>query len=371
MNSKMQNLMRNLIIVIILFGSWWVWRGQAYSEPLEKTFPHGLIVASHNVLVNLVYNPSKQTYEKQGEIILPDRLTKPLRGFTKIIGIVSCDNYIFVSTEYEVLKINGKFEKIGTKKFEKIGALATDNKSIFISAENSFIALDKNLRELNRVELGKNAHDILIYRDTAYLLDDMMIPFFLFRVNIENPKNIQIKQKIEFTDINAHLYTQWLNPGLDQWAVLYEYGHRGGYGQVILVYSINDGNEPLAGQKTFSCRRIPEVKMEGLSIRGITNLPPIWAIVRDVKDKYYLAQISSENNKIAFLKLLELTDIATDEKIIIKRREDYLFIASDAYLARPQIATLKIINVREPTEIIHSEDLRKFNVFSVINILPY
>ncbi|MBA7510480.1 hypothetical protein ES705_02465 [subsurface metagenome] len=357
-NSKTKILVGILIIGIIVVGGWWIWKEQAYLEPLERTFPHGLIVASQNGLANLVYNPSNQTYEKQAGIIL-----------SGITGIVRYDNHIFVSTENEVLKLDSKFEKLNSKKFGDISAIAIDNKNIFISADSSFIALDKNLEELNRVKLEhngwqKNAHDILIYKNTAYLLDNIMRPLFLFRVNIENPRNIQITERITFHGINAHLDAQWLNPKLTQWLVLQSYGHRGGSGKVVHIYPMDKDKEILATQEIFSHRRIPEEKEGGLDIRGITDIPPIWAVVEDTEKKYYLAQVSSDDNKISFSNVLDLDSIHPYRKVIIKHNDNYLFIV-------PKYHSLVIIDVEQQPKIVLSKDLGKFNVRAIIDILPY
>ena len=339
---------------------------------------HNLIVASQNGIVNLAYNSSTQTYEQQAEIIL-----------SGVTGIVSIDNYIFAITEDEILNLNNKLEKLNSKKFTSIGrgAIATDKKNIFISADNSFIALDKNLKELSRVRLEynkwpeKNAHNILIYNNTAYLLDNIVWPLFIFRVNVENPKNIQITEKIEFAGINAHLDRQWLNPELNQWLVLQSYGHSGGIGQNVYIYPMDKGTERIASQKIFSHLRIEEAKKQGFQINGITPLPPIWAVIQDPPSvwtttqdedgKYYLAQVKSENNKVSFSNLFNLEKIGSYRgdvaSVIVRRKGDYLFIA-------PITGNLlQIINIKQKPKVIFSDQLTEseYNIRAIIDILPY
>jgi hypothetical protein len=458
MNSKTRILIGILIIGIVVISGLWICKDRAYPEPLKRTFPQGLIVASQNGLVNLVYNPSKQMYEKQAEVALSDIIKE----------VVVLDNYIFISLRNKVLRFDSRLEKSISKKFGKIGTLATDNKNIFVAAEGSFIVLTKDLEELDRVKLEfngytrpeKNAHDILIYKNTAYLLDNIMRPLFLFRVNIQDPKNIQITEKIKFHGINAHLDEQWLNPELNQWLIIQSYGHRGGYGQTVHIYSMDEGKEPLTTKKIFSSivreeyyditldegivkidkvkgnyvtderinitlvkpqevdltikifskwnniiytenialnknrtsylvtgynkerHNIPiktvEVysngklihkgsfyKEKGFKIRGITNLPPVWAIIQDREENYYLTQVKSENNKVLFSNLLDLDDIDTYKKVIIKHKDNYLFVAPE------NRRLLKIIDIEQQPKVILSKDLSEFNVRAIIDILPY
>lgn len=460
--AKIIKIFAIVLVGVILISGLWIWKEQP-SEPLEKTFPHGgIIIASQNGLVNLVYNPSNQTYEKQAEIILPN-----------ITGIVRYDNYIFVSTKNEVLRFNSKLKKSASQNVGEVGAMRADNRSIFVAANGSFIVLDKNLKELSKVELKlrlygqkKNAHDILIYENTAYLLDNIVMPLFLFRVNIEDRKNIRITEQIHFAEIGAHLPGQWLNPTLNQWLVLLLWGHRGGGGKDVLVYPMDRGSELLFRQRirtvgwwelghyeivhdkgivqiervmgayigdkrinitlvkpqevaltikifpkgsdaiytenitldedrpsylvTGYSEKHPHIpistieihsdeglihkgnfyKEKGFIVRSITNLPPIWAIIEE-GGRYYLAQVESKDDEVLFSKLLELDDIATYRKIIIKQKNEYLFVASDAHFTKNQIPVFKIINTTEPTKIIHSEDLRKFGIETIIDILPY
>jgi hypothetical protein len=363
------------ILIIAVIGGLWIWEDQAYADSTEATFPQGLIVASQNGLVGLVYDPSKQTYQKQAEIALSDTI-KGGRVYPE--QIVAFDNYIFVRLGNKILRFNRKLEKSISKKCGKIGALATDGKSILVAAERSLIILNENLEELDRVgfEFGevykyaeKDVHDILIHENTAYLLDDVVTPLFLFRVNIKDPKHIRVTERIEFDDVNAHLDRQWLNVELGQWIVIQSYCSQMGSGQVVHIYSMRGGKKELAKEEVYCFqgmpRGIPGEKGVGIEIIGITDLPPILAIVRDAEEKYHLSQINSENNKISFSSVIDLDDFRTFREVIIKRKDNYLFVA-------PMGGTLlRIIDVGRQPKIVFSEDLRQYNIREVADILPY
>jgi hypothetical protein len=332
----------------------------------ETASPHGLIVASRDRLVNLVYNPSNHTYEKEAEIILSD-ITGGMTG--DITGIVSCDNYIFVTTDHQVFRVSSEFKESVSMMIPKLGKeLATDNRNIFICDDEFFVARDKDLRELSRVGVfmaWARVDDILIYENTAYILDDILMPVLFYRVNIENPNNIQISEKLSFETVNGHLEDQWLNPELDQWFVLERYAHMGGAGQVVHIYSMSGGKEPLAIQEIYrAANTIPTPTVEGVFIRGITELPPIWAVVQDKEGEHYLAQVDSENNSVSFSNFLHLDDLDAGEKIIIKRKDDYLFIAPE------HGDLLKVVYIGEgQARIILSANLREFDVTGIIDLL--
>jgi len=269
----------------------------------------------------------EMTYKKEKKINLPD-----------VKGAVSLDNYIFVNSEGEIIKINDKLEKTISKKFKNCGAMATDGTNLFISADNSFIALDENLKELSRVNLfeafkrEKNAHDIIIYNGTAYLLDNCIIPMYILRMDIRNPGNIELKEKIIIEDINPHLVCQWLNPELDRWAIVQAYSHRGGNGQNVRIFSMKEGKEECSKQRIFESLNFRKSKKEGTRIKAVTALPPTWALVQSVEDKYQLAGINSKNGKISFSKFLDLNELnmhktSSSARFIIKRAGNYLLIS--------------------------------------------
>lgn len=214
------------------------------SKSLKVLPRHNLIMATQKGLIKLEYDPKYKNYAVKEEDTL-----------SGINSIVSCDKYIFCITRNRVVKFNDKLKKTFSKEFNNINSLATDSKNVFISADESFIALDKNLKELSRLELEgkKKADDIIIYKNNAYLLDNFAITLYLFRVNIANPKNMQIDQRIKFVEVNAHLEDQWLNPEFDQWMVTESFSRWGGQGKNVHIFSMKEG-KMISKQQIFNNR---------------------------------------------------------------------------------------------------------------------
>jgi len=328
----------------------------------RRDSPEGLVLVHREGLVALAYPTENGTCDKRAEL--------PLQGAR---AVIACGDIIFVSTEDELLVFDRTFAQSTSRKFGKMGAIATDGQNVFVGADGSFIALSRDLQELDRVRLefegpvhpDKNAHDILIYGDTAYLLDNIMGPLYLFRADIKDPTNLQIQESIVFQGINAHLERQWLNPELNQWCVVQSFAHRGGSGKIVHIYRMDEGKEQTAAQAIFSQLRIPEKKEEGFDIKGATHSPPIWAAVQDVEEKYYLARVESTDNRLSFSDLFQLHFSDRHRDIILRRRDDYLFIA-------PKFGSLLyIISVEQHPTILLSKDLKEDHIEAIVDILPY
>lgn len=389
-----ETIRRVFILVCVIIGLQ-VCKEQAYSESDSAVNPFNLVVASSEGLVKLRYNLLIQAYEKQAE-----------RAVSGIINIIKCDGYYFVNAGGELLRLDEGLNKTISKKFEKISALTSDSKNIYISAEKCLIVLDKDLKELSRVKLefngySKDAHGILIYSNIAYLLDNVMLPLFILRVDTKDPGHIRLMEKIRIEEaIWPHLVGQWLNPSLNQWIVLQSYSGEIGGGVKAHIYPIDKGAEELASQKINSVSIYPENKKEGYLIKGIISLPPIWAVVQDFEGKNYLAQVNSDNNEISFTTRLDLDELNTasnnaletspsgpgaSDKIVIKQRGTYLFLAfsfsgsettyDPAHDWRStsgfRSGKLVIIDTKQQPKIIISEVLRKFNIAEIVDILPY
>ena len=333
----------------------------------EGVFPSEIVVATQAGLTKLVFDSAKNSYATENGFFLPN-----------VKSIVSFDGYVFAATESEVIKLNSKLEKVGSKKFEgvkdfpSIGSIATDNKHLFVGAEGSFIALNKELEELSRVDLnfgdffknfkGKNVHDILLYKDTAYLLDNIMYPVYLYRVDIKNPKELKIISDDSIEDIYAHLDGQWLNPEEEQWAVIQSYSHMGGSGQKVHLFPIKEDTGPsykVIDNYTYSTA--PEKKTKGFRIEAVTPLPPVWAVVEDAEDKYYLAQIKSDGNELFFEDFFELSDIAPNTEIVLGNKNNYVFVAPLHEF------TLKLFDVKEiPAKMVLSQNLEELGIIAGI-----
>jgi GUN4-like len=340
------------------------------------------------------YNTYKNYYELANSQIL-DLPANTLKL------IVITKNFIFVTNVNHskklssIVKFNQKLEKLAVVKFKELTAFATNGETLFISSEGDLVSLDQNLKILNRIGLEihyykKNADQILIYQDTAYLLDNIVLPIFVLKADVSDPTNMRISAKIEIQDIYPHLSDQWLNPSLNQWCIIQSYHHRGGGGKNILIYPIDGKDEIIASQSILNYSYIYGAGQEyrGIDILAITQIPPIWAIIIAENRKIFLSKINSEGNKINFDKILEIDNLLTasidldnwvatgnprDLNLVIKQLESYLFIFVNL-CDRPQSKLIILeIQKEEPSLILTQEILTQgianFELLSHIKLL--
>ncbi len=125
------------------------------------------------------------------------------------------------------------------------GALAFAREDVLlVAAEGNLITLDSRFRETGRVSLGlgmtKNGHDILVHGNQALVLDNIVAPIYLFRVDVSDPDNPQILERIlDQKAPNAHLLHQWVDEREKLWAVVRSSYGRAGSSQHILQFDLH------------------------------------------------------------------------------------------------------------------------------------
>lgn len=366
-------------IIIVMLFCFWVLQLPLFAVKNSSDLPKNLIVACQDKILKLVYDASNQKYKKQAEFIFrgANRLTKT-------------DKYIFVISNNEVARLGVNFDKPVSKRFGKIDAIVAAGKYVFISADNSFISLDENLNELNRINIEKNAHDIVFYNNDAYLLDNIMQPLYILKVDVKNPSKLQIVKREDFSGVNAHLDYQWLNPELNQWVVIQSYAHMGGSGQVARIYSTNNAKKEFQTQKIYSETPAYEGREEntwdmdknisGSRILGVTAFTPAFAVIykpenafqkigeKSKKTEYSLCKVDTIGNKITFSDILYLdykSGKRAYDKFIIKQSGNYLFI-----IPQDEIGLTITIVGKNPKSIL-SQEIKEFNSSGVRDILAY
>lgn len=270
-------------------------------DSLNRPLPN-LIVSEGSSIEKYSYEENKKQYERVSS-----------RSLHALSDIVYCGGNIFVTTLNHVLiKMDNNFRPLSSRIFNCIGSMATDGKNIFLSADNSFMVLNTNLATLSQVGLfNKNAHDIIIYENTAYLLDNIVFPIFVFRIDIQNTEEIKIKERNQIEVVNGHLDAHCLKPELNQWLILSSYGIRSGNGQIIYIFPMLNGDcraEQTIYHQGWHQRRNndgnSQENEEGIQIKAMTSLSPVWAIILD--DKYYLAEVKSDETMVSFSKTMFL-----------------------------------------------------------------
>lgn len=214
----------------------------------------------------------------------------------------------------------------------EIAALASSDKTLLISIEGSLISLDRdfNLKDLLDLKINlsfkKNAHDILVHKNSAFLLDNVVEPFNIIKVNIRDPENMGIMKKVIVEEANQHLEAQAINPGADEWLILQTGTTMGGHYQNLIVYSLENCRWKrgfLIGRHRYG------LKKDSVYIKAITASSPPWYVVLK-NGKYFLANIHTDYTRIKYSLILNLgSDINhyRKDKVRIKRHNNHLYIS--------------------------------------------
>ncbi|MBU1218219.1 hypothetical protein KKF34_14385 [Myxococcota bacterium] len=136
-----------------------------------------------------------------------------------------------------------------TKEGFKIGAATIHKNNILIASQGSLIILNAQFKEVSRVDFKlsrqKEGHDIIMNGDEAMILDNVVIPIFLFRVDISNPEKPVLLDRIQDMATWAHLKFQWLDTKSKRWAVLRTSSNRCGTTESILTMDIKTPASPV------------------------------------------------------------------------------------------------------------------------------
>jgi hypothetical protein len=130
----------------------------------------------------------------------------------------------------------------------RIGAAALHQDRMLVAAEGSLIVLDATFRELGRVGLGlgrdKNGHDLLVHGDEVLVLDNIVRPIFMFRIDLQDPAKPRVLASIEDRAPWAHLLYQWIDEPAGLWAVLRSSNGRFGSLQTLLGMNLKRPEVP-------------------------------------------------------------------------------------------------------------------------------
>lgn len=237
---------------------------------------------------------SHWTYHLESQQYVPHSntiLREPSEDWGKFLQLVIFQDSLFMAyfnqgEEYTIARIDG-FPTSGQKAvvptikrtFKSLGAMATDGNYLWVGAEAALMLLDHNLENLDQVSLDigwnsaphKNAHDILIHQNTAYLLDNVCYPILLFQVKLNSTQKLELVRALEVEGVYIHLDHQWLNPSLNQWVIIESGSGSGGEWQHATIFPMD-----LVEESEKLCETIGNI-----DILARTAEPPFWVVIYD------------------------------------------------------------------------------------------
>jgi len=295
--------------------------------------PAGVILSGNGRIFKIVENDN----EDEREPFIMENVDLPLSETGAVFPFGR--GYLVINDRNQLILYNEQLEVVATRKTKPIRTLKVSFPFIYTASESSFIALDHNLKRLSRVKFvfpdiygfEKNVHHIIIHDQVAYLLDNTVEPLLIFKVSIDNPRNMKLLWEYEYEGINAKLLTQWVEQE-KYWAVLESQVFRTGDGHVFLqgislfpldhTSTNRDYYEIYSEEHTFS-----GTKIKGSLVHTDSATSPNW-FIREKSGRFYLSSTVWSMGKIVFKDELELEFLKSDQLIEMAVNKNNLFIAT-------------------------------------------
>ena len=308
-----------------------------------------LILADSEGIKHLAYDPKTKKYDIKNSLNLE----------VFAIAVSKDDRHVenlYISTANGILRLDSDLEIIN----EGLGgsvpaALEASGEYVFATADGKFYTLDKNLKKLGEVTLleqgFKDAHNILLYKNFAYLLDNVVNPIYLFKVDVGNLRQPKILKEIELFGINYHLQNQWLDPEKNRWVIVENSTSMMGQGQGLLVYNMETSKELNVDSNYFKKFNDYPDKIEresfGTNILAALESSPIWAVGEKLDQKYYVFEIRLGNDKPEFTNIIDLK-LEADSSLAhanLQKAGNFLIITLDK--------TLIVVDLEKKRVVLH------------------
>jgi len=235
---------------------------------------------------------------------------------------------------------------------------------VFVATNGSLVAYDASLSHLGGVDTNvtgiggdpKTAHDVHIEEGKAWLLDNVVVPMYLFRIDASQPDTMEIDFKHEVLGTGQHLAHHWIQPAEDRWYVVQQEGHREGRTQTLLTIDTK-GGEQLREDGYWKWDRTCG-HTQGTKVLALSDSSMPWGLVLQ-DDTLRLASVSAQAGNLSLDPVLELAEAPDDPPDIgdagIARADDLLAIAAQGKLYlidlepqesdRPQLVHSQVIDV--------------------------
>ncbi|HHH76552.1 MAG TPA: hypothetical protein ENL03_05970 [Phycisphaerae bacterium] len=353
-----------------------------------------LLVTTSNGLVSLKLN-DKGVYVKDAQAVVPRDADKPVFDFGATRGeplpravhvqhVAMIGDYVYIQHEGVIRKLDSALKEVARVKIKEkddstmklVGAgkasskgtdsMAADVNGLYVSYGGDFICYDVDLKEVARIELEvsagkkKNAHDILVHNGTAFLLDNVMYPIYVFTVDVSKLAEAKIVHRTELQGINHHLVSQWLSDKSSCWYILSSSSHRGGRNQEV-NYARFDGKKlkfiEAESPSWFWSRRGGETK--GTSVLAVTKSVPAWAVLKE-KNNQFLAKCDPDKEGNVFVN-------AASINFRVSQMHGF-----DGYLYCLSGSTLKIISTHDTkVKQVMEVNLTKLGCSGAGDVLPW
>lgn len=280
----------------------------AHAEPLGI---NGILAYGDGQFKNYKYDRST------GEFCPLATLEISIKNTHEYFEMIKFKDNIFVLADNELTKYDTAFKRIKSIKFQYCLTANANENALFVSADQHIYCFDENLNELSKIkyQTHKNAHNIMFDGNIAYLIDNIVWPYYILTVDIEDPRKMRLIDMYKVEMPNAHIFGQCLDKKNGRWLVFVKWNCRGSSGQKTYVFSPENIKTPIFEEiinisRYFSQPETP--KYQNLKILSASNAAAPFIIVQkhkgDGKYDISLAKIQAEKDRIIINDCLHIID---------------------------------------------------------------
>ena len=195
--------------------------------------------------------------------------------------------------------------------------LFADEEYIYTASGYGFSVFDADLNLIGYDSLpgkfeGRHMEELLIHDGVGYIVDDIVRPRYLFRVEIDPPTSPEYVEVLSVFGVHVSLGRQWIDPDANKWVFLQSSSHQNGNHQNVAVTPMTDAevtedpqwfgelSEELAVRAggeielvtTYTSTFDPD-ECTGTRIDDVTSTAPRFAAVTVERgEKQYLASVN-------------------------------------------------------------------------------
>lgn len=231
------------------------------------------------------------------------------------------------------------------------GGLDALDGSVWVAGKGRLDAYDAGLRPVGGVAFkagtDKVSHDVLVCPPYVLLLDNVVVPIYLYQVDIRDPDAPTALQEEEMSCL-CHLRAQWVDREASEWYVLESGGGWGTAYQELHTYAI--GGESKRSVKTFESRSDMQtgdsVSVEGWAVSAVAPTdPPVAVAWKD--GRHWLGTLIVDEEGLVLGGALDL-------KVDGERRADVGFDVRGDRAVVVINGELRLIDLSPTPTIIHS-----------------
>ena len=270
---------------------------------LPDLFAPSLVVFTDSRALRLDFSST------EGRYVVARNVSLAARGPVLLGDSIYARNGMYEATK--VLRLDRNLVEQQNWTVEKLGAMHRHGDALLVAANRSLFALRPDLSRIGNVTTPypgmegnewyyKMVDSIVVHDNVAYLVDDVWVPFYFYRVDVTNLGQMNILETKQLGGAATSYRKQWIDPDADVWVVLRNSGSPGYEEHALHLFQASTGADK--GSIQLYQRSGAET---GNPVAAILEEPSPWAVIR-ANERACLTRLRLEGSTVTFDHLVDL-----------------------------------------------------------------